>query len=56
MVRKKLQNYTSSVVVGPDDAPPKYPHGAVATATAMGHDGSGPVCFQNFVIFPFELE
>jgi hypothetical protein len=44
--------------------PTAVPHGGsystahgctVATATAVTHGGRGPVCFQNFVIFLFQL-
>jgi hypothetical protein len=45
---KKLQNYIFSVVRdGGRDLSP---------ATAVGHGGRDPVCFQKFVIFLFELE
>jgi hypothetical protein len=29
--------------------------GTVEPATVVGHDGRGPLCFQKFVIFLFEL-
>jgi hypothetical protein len=52
-----LQNYTSSVVEdGGRDLLPcphsvTYPRGTVAPATAVGHDGRGPVCFKKIVFF-----
>jgi hypothetical protein len=62
MVRKFLQNYTSSVVgvaagtYRPCPTALRTPvRGTVAPATAVGHDGWGPVNFQKFVIFLFEL-
>jgi hypothetical protein len=33
----------------------RYTRGTVASATAVGHGGRGPICFKKFVIFLFEL-
>jgi hypothetical protein len=50
---KILQNYISNAVGdGGRDLPSCS---TVAFATAVGHGGRGPVCFQNFLIFLFEL-
>jgi hypothetical protein len=57
---KKLQKYKSTAVGHGDSGPTFVPHGVsystvrgctVATATAVAQGGSGPICFQNFVIF-----
>jgi hypothetical protein len=56
-----LQKYTSSAVGARRQRPTAVPYGGrgargnVAPATAVGHGGRGLVCFQNFVIFLFEL-